>query len=314
LNGDLAGDYVFLFGGAVIRNEAAGIAESAIYGASAFVTDENNLLGAHVLPPYRGQAGAADSGPLMTLRGEAIEMFFHPTSIRPGQVLTLGDTLALAGQIAPTLDSKARITVTSPEGVVREFTGRANTIGYFYDPANDFVVDEIGIWRIGIDVWHDGQTSAGRVQEPYPNGGVLGSDAGQFNIYVVAADATALEWNDSRQDFAIPGAIPYNFNFRVPSDWTNVRVDHTLTSPGFILRSGPLPLSGTSFSFQHNPTNLNTAFPNLEVDARLEGAAASDPVILSFAVTGIDGNGERQVRSRVFTIMYDRLITLEAAP
>ena len=261
LTGDLPGDYVFLFGGAVIRSEQAGIAESAIYGASAFVTDERDTKGARVLPPYWGEAGAADSGPLMTLHGQPIEMFFHPTSLRPGMILEQGDTLALAGQIAPTLASKIHVTITSPSAEIHDFSGKANAIGYYYDPANDFVVDEPGIWTVQIDVWHSGQTSAGPVHEPYPHGSVLGSTDGRFSIYVVPPGNPLLEWNDTRQDFSIPGAIPYNFNFRIPSGWTNVRVDHTLTSPGFILQLGPLPISGASFTFQHNPDQSQRGFP-----------------------------------------------------
>lgn len=312
LTGDLAGDFAFLFGGAVVRNPETNLTEAAIYGASAFVIENRtDALGARVYPPYRGAGGAADGGPLLTVRGEPVTMFFHPTAVRPGQVLTMGDTLAVAGQVAPTLSSDVAVTITSPSGEVRTFAGSANAVGYFYDPANDFVVDEAGVWTVQIRVTHTGLSSAGQVQEPYPTGGVLGADDGRFNIYVVPQAGTPFAWQDSRQDIAIPGALPYNFNFFIPEGWTNVAVDHTVTIPGFILRDGPLTVNGASFSFQHNPTNLNAAFPNVEVDARLSGPAAADPVTLTFAVTGTDETGQFQIRTRTFTILYDRLLTLE---
>lgn len=312
LRGDRVGDFAFLFGGAVVRNPEAGINEAAIYGASAFVIeDRTDALGARVYPPYRGAGGAADGGPLLTVLGQPVTMFFHPTAVRPGQVLTVGDTLAVAGQVAPTLPSNVSVTITAPSGEVRTFEGIANAIGYFYDPANDFVVDEAGIWTVQIQVSHTGLSSAGQVQEPYPTGGILGAEGGRFNIYVVPPDTPPFEWQDTRQDIAIPGALPYNFNFFIPNGWTNVTVDHTVTIPGFILRDGPITVSGASFNFQHNPTNLNSAFPNVEVDARLHGAAASDPVTLTFAVTGTDESGRFQIRTRTFTILYDRLLTLE---
>jgi hypothetical protein len=240
-------------------------------------------------------------------------MFFHSSSIRPGQTLTLGDTLALAGQIAPTLNSLVHIEITSPGGTVRSFEGQANAIGYFYDPALDFAVDEIGIWTVKVEVEHTGQTSAGPVHPPYPRGDMLGSTGGTFSVYVVAPEAEPLQWTETRQDFNIPGAIPYNFNFRIPTDWTGVAVHHSVTNSSYILTDGPIVPSGVSFSYQYNPTNLNAQFPNLEIDARLEGPASSDPVFLSFAITGTDSNGDFQSRSRSFTIFYDRLISLEAA-
>lgn len=312
LTGDLAGDFVFLFGGAVVRSPEAEVAETAAYAASAFVIeDRSDALGARIFPPYRGAAGGADGGPLLMVRGRPITLFFHPTAIRPGQVLTVGDTLAIAGQVAPTLASEVQITVISPSGVERQFGGTASRTGYYYNPADDLVVDEPGIWSVQITAQHTGTSSAGQVQPPYPTGGVLGTENGRFAVYVIPADAPRLAWNDSRQDFAIPGAVPYNFNFLVPEGWTNVVVDHTVTIPGFVLRDGPLPVSGSSFTFQHNPTNLNAAFPNVEVDARLQGPAAADPVTLTIVVTGVDADGQFRIRSRTFTILYDRLLTLD---
>jgi hypothetical protein len=40
-----------------------------------------------------------------------------------------------------------------------------------------------------------------------------------------------------------------------------------------------------------------------------EGAAAADVITLTFVATGVDGSGLPQVRSRSFTITYDRLMT-----
>ena len=309
LKGDLLGDYVFLFGGAVIRNEAAAIAETAVFAATAFATEDGfEAPGARVYPPYRGAAGGADGGPLIALSGNPVTMFFYPTGIQPGQVLTVGDTLSIAGHVAPALASEVRINLTSPSGEQQSFSGVASSVGYFYDPKHDVVVDEPGIWTVEIETRHTGLTSAGAVGEPYPQGGVLGVDENAFAIYVVRENEPLLTWNDTRQDIVIPGAIPVNFNFDLPEGWLDPTVHHTVTIPGYIARSGPLNTSGASFSFQYNPTNLNAALPNFEVDARLDGPAASDPVSMTFAVT--DTNG--QIRVRTFTIFYDRLLTLES--
>lgn len=311
LTGSRPGDFVFLFGGAVVRNEQAGVRDTAAYAALAVVTDGNSdTLGARVFPPYRGDAGGPNGGPLLLVRDDEINMFFHPTGIRAGDVLREGDTLSVAGQVAPTLASRVSVQITSPSGVVRQFEGTANQIGYFYDPAQDFAVDEAGVWTVQIQVRHEGLTSAGSIEPPPPSGNVLGSEGGSFAVYVLPDDSAPLDWNDTREDFSIPPGIPYNFNFPLPENWTDVQVFHTVSIPGSILSQGPLRPSGRSFSFQYNPTNLGRDFPNLETNGQGDGASASDVMTLTFVASGIDENGRLQLRARTFTIMHDRLTTL----
>jgi hypothetical protein len=307
LNGDRAGDFVFLFGGAVTRGE---VQDTAIYGALAVVIDgETDEFGTRVYPPYQGEAGGPNGGPLLTVGEQAVNMFFHPTGARPGDVLHLDDTLTIVGQVAPTLASIVSVTITSPSGQVRSFEGIANAIGYFYDPAQDFAVDEAGAWTVEIQVRHEGGTSAGIVEPPPPSGNVLGTQGGRFQVFVVSPDAPSLEWNDPRSDIAIPAGVPYNFNFPLPEDWINVEVYHVVTTPAYVLDETPIRPSGRSFSFQYNPTNLSKNFPNLENNGDGVGASASDVVTLTFVVTGIDGNGNLQARSRTYTIAHDRLTT-----
>lgn len=312
VGGEQPGDYVFLFGGAVIRNDEAGVRDTAIYAALGVVIDsQSSSLGSRVYPPYRGQAGGPDGGALLTVRDQPVNMFFHPTGVQPGQVLTVGNTLAIAGQVAPTLPSNVIVRITNPVGEVTQFQGKANAVGYFYTPENNITVNTPGIWSINITVRHEGLTSAGAVQPPYPDGGVLGAEGRTFSVYVIPPGNGSLAWGETRQDIAIPGAIPYNFNFTLPDGWTNIQVGHTLTVPGFIVSSGPINVSGRSFSYQYNPTNLNRIFPNIENDARLRGPAASDPVTLTFVATGLDAAGKSQILTRTFSIMHDRLTTLE---
>lgn len=307
--GEAPGDYVFLYGGAVVRNEALDLAETAIYAALGVVMESPP---ASVFPPYRGEAGGPDGGPLLLVRQAPIDMFFHPTGVQPGQVLTQGDTLAVAGQIAPPLASRVLVTVTDPQGQVRAYyEGAANAVGYFYDPTARVRVDIPGIWKVGISVHHDGLSSAGIVQPPLPQGGVPGIESGIFPVYVVPQNVEPLDWNDDRIDLAIPGAVPYNFNFSVPQDWAGVTIDHVVSIPGYVVSAGPIRATGSSFSFQYNPTNLSRDFPMIETDARIDGPAASDPVTLTFVATGTDANGQFQIQTRTFTIFHDRLMTLQ---
>jgi hypothetical protein len=265
-------------------------------------------LGARVYPPYRGEAGGSNGGPLLTLFGRQVNMFFHPTGVRPGDVLEVGDTLAVAGQIAPTLDSTVSVKITSPNGTIRAFEGAANAIGYFYDPSQDFAVDTPGLWAVEIDVRHEGETSAGLIDPPPPTGHVLGTPGGSYSVFVVPPSAGLLTW-ENREDQPIPAAIPYNFSFPLPGDWTNVQVYHVLTTPSYVLTDAPLRATGVSFSYQYNPTNLSRDFPFLENNGQGSGPAASDVVTLTFMATGIDANGALQFLTRTFTIAHDRLTT-----
>lgn len=307
-DGDRAGDYLFLFGGAVVRD--GDLRATAIYGALGVVINaESDVLGPRVYPPYRGEAGGPNGGALLRVRGQEVNMFFHPTGARPGDVLMVGDTLAIAGQVAPTLPSMVAVTIASPSGEVRQFESVANPVGYFYDPAQDFAVDEPGIWTVTINVRHEGVTSAGQIEPPVPNGGVLGVDGGTFPVYVLADDSPPLNWNDTRADFDFAAAVPYNFNFPLPAGWSDARVFSIVTMPGYVLSISELRVSGGSFSFQYNPSNLARDFPNLESNGRGSGPASADVVTLTFVATGLDADGQPQIHSRSYTIAHDRLTT-----
>ncbi len=310
LNGDMPGDYLFLFGGAVVRNEDADIVDTAIYAALGVVIDpENDPLGPRVYPPYRGQAGGPDGGALLIVDNESVEMFFHPTGVRPGEVLAQGDTLAVAGHVAPPLNSIVSVTITSPGGEVRQYEGIANAIGYFYDPIQDFAVDEVGVWTVEIYVRHEGETSAGVVEPPPPTGGILGVQGGRFPVFVLPPNAEPLPWEQANIQ-NIPPTSPYNFNFRLPDGWSDVEVYLVVTTPSYVLENGTIRPSGSSFSYQYNTTRLHDIRPTLENNPGGAGASSSDVVTITFVITGVDGV-RFQIRSRTFTVMYDRLMTME---
>lgn len=310
LRGLSAGDFIFLFGGAVMRNAEADIRDAAVYGALAVVTDEDDPLGARIFPPYRGEAGGGNGGPLLTVVGNEVDLFFHPTATRPGDILRVGDTLSVAGQLGPTLPSVVNVQVTSPRGNIHAFSGVANAIGYFYDPAHDFTVDEPGVWTVQIRAEHNGLTSVGAVESLPPTGDVLGTEGGRFSVYVLPEGASALAWNNElRADFVIPPITPFNLRFEIPPDWTNVEVYHTVTIPGYVIEDSPLRATGTTVTYQYNLTNLSKNFPMLENNGQGVGPGSADVIRLTFVLTGRDTSGRFQMSSRIFTITYDRLMT-----
>lgn len=305
--GDRPGDYLFMFGGAVVRNSQARIAETAIYGSLVMTVAEGGR-GTRVYPPYRGQAGGADGGPLFTLDGQAVEIFFYPSGARPGAILEVGDRLSIAGNVAPLLPSRVRATITAPDGREYSVDGVANAVGYFYDPAQDLIVDEAGIWTVDIDVWHEGPTSAGIVEPPYPTGGIPGAPDGRFSVYVVPKDVGLLPVD--RQDASFAPGSRYNFNFAAPSGWSDVRVHYTLKMPGYVVEQGELPMTGSTFTYPYDPSAVSERFPNFEPQSRASGSWVSDPLTLTLFVTGVDGSGNAGVQTREITLMHDRLLSL----
>lgn len=312
VDGDRPGDYLFLFGGAVVRNPEAGLNTITPYAALAVVGGEN--VAPRIYPPYRGAAGGPDGGALFSVRREEINLFFHPTGVRPGQVMTVGDLFVIVGQAAPTLESQVSVTVTAPGGDIRTFSGATSPTGYYYDPETTFVVDEPGIWTVNLLVTPMGASSAGLVEPPLPEGGVLGAAGGTFTVFVLPKNADPLAWSqDEEVDIAFRPGVPFNFGFTLPEEWAaDARMFYYVTTPSYVLDSGEIRRAGNTFSYQYSPATIANNFPNLEFDGRGTGSSASDVVTLTFVMLGTQAeSGQEAIRSRTFAVFHDRLISFE---
>ena len=307
-NGLRPGDFFFMFGGAVVDNPSQGIQGTTIYSALGIVIDENDERGTRVYPPYRGAAGGPDGGTLLVLDNNDVDIFFQPTGSLPGDVLRVGDTLTVAGQVAPPLASDVTITVTAPSGAVQQTSGVANAIGNYYDPTGDITVDQPGVWTVRVDVTHQGASSAGQfISQPLPTA------TQQYNVYVVPAGNERLPWEENSGTIsAFSAGFPRNFNFNIPFGWTDVQAYLTVTLPGAVITDGQTAIQGTALRYQLNPTTINTRFPFYEgQDGRIDGAASSDPVRLTFVFTGLNADGEFDVLARQVTVRHDRLLTID---
>ncbi len=310
--GDSPGDYAFIFGGAVIRNAEAGIESTAIYASLAVTVPEDRTTG--VYPPFLGQAGGGSAGPLMTIDGEPIEIFFHPTGTRPGDILVPGDTLAIAGQVAPTLPANVSVRIISPSGQEHTFSGVANAIGYYYDPSNNLQVDEIGVWTVELTVQHTDLTSMGQVEPPYPQGGVLGISR-QFSVYVVPQTAPALVSNQGgaeNVDLSVRPGSPIAFSVSLPRGLSDYQAFYIVQTDGYVLDSGEMNLAATSASYTFTPTNLRRRIPAYDFDPRFTGASGADAVRLTFVVTAREPDNDLLIQTRTFYLFNDRLISTEA--
>lgn len=310
IDGDRPGDYLFLFGGAVVDNPEAGVRDVSAYAALAVVTDPNSRAG--VFPPYRGAAGGPVSPPLLNVRGQPVDIFFHPTGARPGDVFASGDRLAIAGQVAPTLRSRVAVSISTPDGETIAFGGFTSPTGYFYDPAADITLDAPGVWTVTISATPAGTTSAGEPVEPLPVGGVLGTLNRTFEIFVLPAETEPLAWSGGGDvDTSFRPAAPFNFSVPLPEGWTDARAYHSIRTASYVLESGPLGIFGSTIGYQFSPATLANTFPNIEFEARGSGPSASDVILVTFVVTGTDAEGAFVMRARTFTIFHDRLMSFE---
>jgi hypothetical protein len=295
VGGDLPNDFKFQYGAVVIRGSAIGNPQYAVYGSLFTVIPDSDTVGSRTFPPFQGNGGGPTGGPIMRLKGRSIDMFFHPTAVRPGSVLEVGDTFAIAGAIGPTLAGLVSTTVTLPSGRVITSPGRGNKVGYYYHPENDFVVDEAGIYTVDVSVTFDGQTSAGQVTQPFPRGDVLGTANGRFYVYVVPRGGPALNVNATDGQMLAPPAN-LQLSATAPEGFTLQAAHVTATMPGFVLNTGPLQPSGNSLSYGHNPPMLAADFPNLDLDQ------PADLVTFTLFSSIIDASGNPTYAARVISL------------
>ena len=189
-HGDLPGEIKFQYGAAVLHGPALDQSHYAIHGSLFVLVSDDGPAGSRTFPPFQGNGGGPSGGPLFTLKGEEIDLFIHLTGVRPGSVLETGNIFALVGAIGPTLPAQVTYTVTVPDGTQRRFSGVANAIGYYYEPEDNFIVEQPGRYTVDLQVTYDGSTSAGQVTAPFPQGHVLGTARGRFSVYVVSPHST----------------------------------------------------------------------------------------------------------------------------
>ena len=312
MDGERPNDFKWHFGGVVLRDLVEGWNQYAIYGSFWVELPSDDPVGSRVMPPFQGAAGGPSGGPLLTVKGEAIDLFVEPTGVKPGAVLEVSDTFAFAGQVAPPLASRVDVVVTSPAQAVHEVHGRANKIGYFYDPSADFVVDEAGVWTVDVTVTHDGMTSAGPVDPPYPTGGVLGTESGRYEFYVVdpaepraTVNAPVPGWLHMYRDWDV---VPVNITIPVPQDWTDAVLRYVITMPGWVLETGELTSPGKAFLITYDPETLQETFPNIDLRQPQSWAPGlSDEVFVSFVISGSE-DGNPVHRANVLTLHGEQLL------
>ncbi|MBN1202777.1 MAG: carboxypeptidase regulatory-like domain-containing protein [Anaerolineae bacterium] len=303
--GDLPGDIKWEFGGAVFRVPELGINEYAIYSSLWVLLPHNDPIGARVTPPFQDATGASiNGGPILTIGSADIDMLFLPKSIRPGDVLEVGDTIAFSGHVGPPLDSQVVLMIKSPGGTVYERTWHANKIGWLYDPSFSFVANEAGLWEVEAYVYHDRPyVGNGVIPMSHNSGTVLGT-AGQFQFYVVPPDSPQLEivsptpgvitWAEGRVE-------PLTFQGIAPHGTTSVY--YTIHDKGTVMMQRVAePDSEGIFWITYDAPTLSATFPYLSLTAR-EGhwPGLADEVSINALAVGSD------IRATTITLIGEQL-------
>jgi hypothetical protein len=286
--GNRPGDVLFLFGGTVAGDDIRG------YSALAVVTNEAS---ARVVPPF--------TEPLFTLLDEPIYMFVLPTGVRPGQVLEVGNKFAHVGYVAPTVAADVYTEIITPSGEVIQNTTTANTFGYFYEPSHDFTVTETGVYRVFTQASYNGITSAGQLNDTF-TGHPLGAE--EYFVFVVPEGESML--TTPRESVSeVASGQPFTINIRAPEAWTDVAAYYVVRTASTILEQGTLDTFANQTNYQFNWSQISRTFPNIESAAT--EPSDMDEITFSFAMTGLDTNGNPQIQARVFTLRGNLLYTSE---
>jgi len=305
--GDRTNDFKFMFGGAVYRAPSDDFSYYGAYGSLWVLLPDEDVTGGRIMPPFQAAANGPSGGPIMTLKGEEVDIFYHPQGVRPGSILEIGDTASFSGQVAPTLPSDVSIKITTPSGIQKTIGGQANKVGYFYDPALDFKIEEPGVYDVEVLVTHSGMTSAGQVEPPFPSGGILGGNGKSFKFYAVTKESKTAQLKSPNLT-KLPNSLELNFELGSKNGNEMTGMYQTTVMPGFLLEHS----SGTSMQYAYNATELNKFFPNLDLDSgeniRKNGA---DTVTFSFLLTGLDSNGFPVYEARQILLQGEDLYLLD---
>ena len=297
--GDRVDDPKLQYGGIVYR-DATGKKYYAAYGSMAIMIPPGLTPGQRVFPPFQGNGGGPSGGPLFNFRGAPVDMFFTSAGAGPGSVLKVGETFSFSGVLWPTLASKVDLTVTPPAGSARVQTGRANKVGAYYVPGNDFAVTDPGLHTVQLTVTHDGRTSAGQTTAPYPTGSVLGAANNTFTFYVVPADAPVPTLAASATTLTGAGVT---LTVTPPAGITASTCHVTAAFAGEVLRQAAGNLAGNACSFNYRPADYTADFLNLDPDG-------SDVVNVTLYLAGTSG-GQTVHMARRVAFFGGRLVTAD---
>jgi hypothetical protein len=276
--------------------------------------------GPRVTPPFQDATGASlNGGPILTLKGQDIDMLFLPKGVRPGDVLEVGDTVSFCGHVGPPLDSRVTVTITSASGIVHARTWHASKVGWLYDPTFDFVADQAGKWTVDVAVLHDRPYAPNGVTPSSHNKGTVLGTSGRFEFYVVARGSPRLTVTSpwiGRLPWprGVEGSTyrvePIDIRGVAPPGATSVR--YTIHDQGIVMAQGVVtPNSSRVFTITYDPRALHDEFPMLSLTAH-EGSweGLADEVAINLLALG----GAAPVANTVTLISEEVFVGTDTTP
>ena len=249
---------------------------------------------------------------MFTLKGEDIDLFIHLTGVRPGSVLETGNIFTLVGAVGPTLPAKVAYTVAAPDGSRRTFGGQANSIGYYYEPEDNFIMDQPGRYTVDLRVTYGGRTSAGQVTAAFPQRNVLGTAHGRFSVYVVSPHSIPLEVDMPQHDF-LTAPADFTVTATAPTGMRLTGGHMTALIPGVVLEDGALAVENNGLTYDYDPVGLAAGVSILDVERNGQPVAA-DVVTVSLFGEGRDSAGQPSYATRVLTLHGAEFLNLTPVP
>ncbi len=297
-NGDEEGDPKVLFGGAVVKSaqgkQFVPYAAMSMITKGALQTGPNTYTfpdpkGNRICPPYQGAAGGlATCGPLVTIQGQEYDLFVTPTGTRPGSVLEPGNMFVFSGEAWPTLDVALTVTMTSPSGQVRTFTGRATRSGYIDSKGKTFTVTEPGVYTVHVSLTQDRPLpSTGQAPNPpivadgktllssygykTPLSAILGSTDSTYRFIVaetkpVTSVSTIITLQ--KTDFSSFARIPSHISLQISLPDTSESVRYFVGIQGLVIRDESVSGSPSQVKVELDAAQLYTqGFTNVVLGA-----------------------------------------------
>ena len=155
-----------------------------------------------------------------------------------------------------------------------------------------------------VKVIHDGITSAGLVNEPYPTGGILGVADGIYSFYVVPRNGNSyLALNLQETGTKLISGRTLAISADIPTGLTGVTTYYTVNLTGTVLENGASSSTAGSFTYSYDLIGLNKLFDNLDT-------VPGDTVVITLSVTGNDSSNKKTSYASQVLLQGDDVLAL----
>ena len=147
------------------------------------------------------------------------------------------------------------------------------------------MLEQPGLWTVTLSVTHDGLTSAGPVEVPYPTGGPLTPDGSTFRFVVVGSQTHRLDIETDLSHLTpvewAGGVNHASFQAVLPDGWIGGSTRVIVTMPGTVLVDEEIVVVDGLMRWNLDAEELNRLASNLDYEAGI-----FDTVTVTFYAEG----------------------------